>query len=404
MRIAWAATVLSTVLPKLHDMTRYFSDAGFLPPEGMGSGGFSLFNVFHSPFGVHVLACVLTISAVFTLLGILPRLSTIVTFVLLTSLHERSFLMFAGGDTVLRLLGFLIAISPGIGACSLARLWKQWKHWHAHGRLMSVVTMPAWPRSLLLWQLIVIYVTSAWAKLLTPIWVSGTAIAITLHHPELSGIPRTIADMIAPLSPFIGAFLIAWEICWLGFLIPAAIRLRGRTRCRRIFLGIGVLFHLAIFLFTDVGVFAPAMLCAYLGILKDEDIADMRAWWNAKMQHGVTVLFDGQCGLCDRAVFIITAADALRRVTFVDYHDHTAATRIAPNATKADLARSMHVRFPDGTVLDGFDAYRRLCWHIPWFWALLPFLYLPGITPIGRMIYRFVAAHRPPACPVRPRR
>jgi predicted DCC family thiol-disulfide oxidoreductase YuxK len=54
----------------------------------------------------------------------------------------------------------------------------------------------------------------------------------------------------------------------------------------------------------------------------------------------------------------------------------------------------MHILTPDGRSERGFDAYRVLARALPVTWALVPFVYLPGVRWIGQAVYKSVAHRR----------
>jgi hypothetical protein len=139
--------------------------------------------------------------------------------------------------------------------------------------------MPIWPVRLLTWQLVVIYVTSVWWKLMGRSWRAGTAMAIALHHPNFARFPH-VANALLPLTR-VGTFAaLAFESSWLLLLVPrSAIPERWRLiPLRRVLIVSGVLFHLSIFLLMDVGVFSIAMISSYCGLLTADDFAWARAF------------------------------------------------------------------------------------------------------------------------------
>jgi predicted DCC family thiol-disulfide oxidoreductase YuxK len=107
------------------------------------------------------------------------------------------------------------------------------------------------------------------------------------------------------------------------------------------------------------------------------------------------VLYDGGCGLCSRAVAMLSRLDLLHRLRFAD----VAAEWDRLSASYADLDRDacltdMHVVTRCGGILRGFDAYRSIAWVVPVGWLMLPWLYLPGVPSLGRRVYRVIASHR----------
>ena len=103
------------------------------------------------------------------------------------------------------------------------------------------------------------------------------------------------------------------------------------------------------------------------------------------------VLYDGDCGLCQRTVRILRAVDVFNGFEWVDFRK----TRVDVDASR--LEDEMAAVF-GGRTYFGFSAYRAMSWRLPIFWPLLPLLYLPGVRPIGDAVYRRVAQRRHGIC------
>lgn len=58
-----------------------------------------------------------------------------------------------------------------------------------------------------------------------------------------------------------------------------------------------------------------------------------------------------------------------------------------------DVDREMYLVRP-GRALGGYDAYRRLALLLPALWPVAPLLWLPGISHLGRWMYRWLADRR----------
>jgi len=105
-----------------------------------------------------------------------------------------------------------------------------------------------------------------------------------------------------------------------------------------------------------------------------------------------TLYYDGQCGLCRGSVRFFRAIDWLKRL---DYQD---MARTAPDELPVEWEEAMRgipMRTRSGDVLVGYDAVRRAMLQTPL--GILPGLvmYLPGISHVGRRVYRWIAANRP---------
>lgn len=104
-----------------------------------------------------------------------------------------------------------------------------------------------------------------------------------------------------------------------------------------------------------------------------------------------TCYFDGECGLCRRSVQWLRRLDWLGRLEFRDMNRVPAADL---PVRFEDAMRGMPMRTWDGRVLVGYPAVRRALMQTPLGVLFAWTMYLPGISHIGRGVYRFVADHR----------
>ncbi len=393
MRAAFGTVAGLYYLMQWTDVTQYYSNAGVLPTDLMpslqrGTYVFTILQYVTEPSPVFWLYVLLLIALLCTALGIRPRIATVASTLLLFSFHERNQMILLGGDVLLRNIGFLLILCPNIDAFSLKRAHAQWSHWIKTQTLLPTPTMPIWPYRLLLWQMIVLYLTSLWYKLIGIPWTHGTAIQIVLHHGYFSRLDPAMANRLMALAVPADYLSMIWEALWFVLLIPH----RPPWVKRWILFG-GILFHGSIFLLMDAGSFSLVIFTAYLGLLLFP-LTDHRT---------IVVLYDGHCGLCRRSVFVLQLFDWLHRLRLVDLHDTNARKKIAPRLTSQQLNAAMHVGIPVNTsrssptayrFMKGFDAFRALSGHLPALRIIAPLLYVPGIAPIGRRVYAFIARKR----------
>ncbi len=414
MRIAWGSIGALYYLFQWKDISYYYSQVGVFPPHleetfVRATWRFTLLDYVTLPLAVHCLYLILLILLLCTAAGIRTRISTILSVLLLFSFHERNSTILGGGDTLLRTIGFILMISPGIHALSLDRSVEGWNLWKkTKGRLLAV-TMPIWPWRMLLWQMIVLYVTSFWTKILGTMWENGTAVQVTFHHPLFARFPAWFVDSVYPATPHFDRVALAWQGAWVLLLIPAWFtsflpRILPRIPLRRILMGIGIPFHLGIFIMMDAGSFSPAMFVAYLGLLREEDIEWLKkaaspqplASRGRRPEAGgnVIVLFDGHCGLCLRSTYTLESCDWLNALTLVDFRNVQNRNTFAPEITEESLDKAMHIKLPDDSYKTGFDAFRYMAGKLPPLWPLYPLLWIPGFPTIGRMVYAYIAEGR----------
>lgn len=407
MRIAWASVAGLYYLFQWKDISYYYSEVGIFPPHlehmfARDTWRFTLLDYVTQPLAVHCLYLILIILLFCTAAGIRTRISTILSALLMFSFHERNSTILGGGDTLLRSIGFILMIAPGMHALSVERAVAGWNLWKKTRERLSPVTMPIWPWRMLLWQMIVLYATSFWTKMLGSMWEAGTAVQVTLHHPMFARFPAWFMDTVYPAPTYFDRFVLAWQGAWILLLIPAFLTrfipsFIPRFPLRRILMAIGIPFHLGIFLMMDAGSFSPAMFVAYIGLLREDDIA-----WLKRIVHSpfsifnspVIVLFDGHCGLCLRSTYTLESFDWLNILTLVDFRNVQNRKTFAPDITETTLDKAMHIKLPNGSYKTGFDAFRYMAGKLPPLWPFYPLLWIPGIPTVGRMVYAYIADGR----------
>jgi predicted DCC family thiol-disulfide oxidoreductase YuxK len=404
MRVMWSTVALAFFLMQSQDIIEFYSDAGVLPtdlaPLIMRSlYRFSLFDIVTSPEGVLALYGLLLLSLFCAMIGLLPRIATILSFVLMASFHERNTLILGGGDTVLRTIGFILCIAPTLSAFSVMRLRQQWKHWKKTRQMLPDLVMSIWAYRLLLWQLIIIYGMSVWLKLMGTMWEQGTATTAALQHEIFARWPREIMELVIFTAPFATFFALAFESVWVLLLFPRsftrwALNWEFQPCLKRYLIFIGLIFHGGILITMDVGVFSLAMFTMYAGLLLGEDFEAIRTALNRRFKAPIRIFYDSHCGLCLRSMFALQVLDHLKRLAYVDFRNEAERRTYAPDLRLEDLDAALHIRFADGRTLNGFDAFRALSWHLPTLWILAPLLYLPGVPPVGRKVYASVAERR----------
>src|SRR4030095_6204650 len=130
----------------------------------------------------------------------------------------------------------------------------------------------------------------------------------------------------------------------------------------------------------------------------------------ASKRGRLQVLYDGLCPLCCRTVRLLACFDLFTRLEFLDFrhldlNDYN--RRLGLNLAPRDLEEEMYVIFR-GKADRGFYGYRRIASALPALWPLVPWLFLPGISSLGALVYGYVARNRlkflwcDSHCPVRP--
>jgi len=113
-----------------------------------------------------------------------------------------------------------------------------------------------------------------------------------------------------------------------------------------------------------------------------------------------TLFYDGECGFCRDAVAVLSRWDREGRIDLIPFQD---AARVAHFGLPLPaLAAAMHLVLPDGRVVAGADAVPELARLLPGKRWLAWLFAVPGVPPIARRLYAWIAARRRCLVPRRP--
>jgi len=112
------------------------------------------------------------------------------------------------------------------------------------------------------------------------------------------------------------------------------------------------------------------------------------------------LFYDGECGFCRDAVAVLSRWDREGRIELIPFQD---AGRVAKFGLPLPaLAAAMHLVLPDGRVVAGADAVPELGRLLPGKRWLTWLFAVPGVRPIARRAYAWIAARRRCLVPGRP--
>jgi len=107
-----------------------------------------------------------------------------------------------------------------------------------------------------------------------------------------------------------------------------------------------------------------------------------------------TLIYDGECGFCQRSVALLRRWDRERRIALVPFQDE--ARVAAFHVPLPALAAAMHLVLPppDGRVFAGADAVPQLLRLLPGKRWLAWLFHVPGVQPVARRLYAWIARRR----------
>jgi hypothetical protein len=193
------------------------------------------------------------LAAVLMTLGVLTRLTTTATFVVVAGNLLVSQVHFRHNRTFLAILLGGLALVPAGRVLSVDAWWRR-----IRGRAELVTIAPTWPLLLLRTQVSLVYLASGISKLVDPDWLSGLVLwdRVVRYQHVLDPLPTWGVDLLTSR--------------WLYWLVaPAAILIElslgiglwlARTRLAAVWLAI--VFHLSIEVSAKVEVFSYAAVAA----------------------------------------------------------------------------------------------------------------------------------------------
>jgi hypothetical protein len=259
LRVGWGATAAIWAISLLPDIDPFFVESELMYERILSAGAWNVLP--HLPDGSGLVTCLVLLAAgLATMVGWHTRASTAVAVLAMVILQRANVAIFNSGDLLLREVGIAVALAP----CGL--LWSlDARRDRKKGRLRNHWRAPFAQRFLQL-ALALGYFLSAWSKSRGNAWHDGTALALSMRIEDVQRFvaPEWLFDQQVLLNLFTWATL-AFEATF--FVLVWNRRLRPYV------IAAGVLFHLGIDVFLDIGFFSLAIYLAYVAFLPDE-VAD----------------------------------------------------------------------------------------------------------------------------------
>ena len=108
---------------------------------------------------------------------------------------------------------------------------------------------------------------------------------------------------------------------------------------------------------------------------------------------GLTILYDGKCGLCRASVARLRKIDRGGGIELLDLHDPSVAAHF-PQMNREEALRLMQAVDPAGKVYAGVDAWARAGLALPRWKFIAWLLLVPGVHFVADMVYAWVARNR----------
>ena len=193
------------------------------------------------------------VAAVLMMLGVLTRLSTTVTFVVVAGNLLLSQVHFRHNRTFLAILLGGLALVPAGRVLSVDAWWRR-----ARGAAPLPPAGPTWPLFLLRTQVSLVYLASGISKLVDPDWLSGLVLwdRVVRYQHVLDPLPEGVVDLLTTRSLY-------WLVAPAAILVELSLGVGlWFTRTRLAALWLAIVFHLSIEVSAKVEVFSYGAIAA----------------------------------------------------------------------------------------------------------------------------------------------
>jgi hypothetical protein len=254
-RAAVGALLVADLLLRSRDLVAFYTDRGVLPRAALFDLSYPQRVTVHAASGEAwfqiLLFVVAAAAAVALALGYRTRVATVVSWLLLLSLHNRNPVVLNGGDILLRMALFWAMFLP------LGERWSvdaRRASEPPRDRVTSVAT------AALLGQVVVVYTANAALKLGGDLWISGEAIRYVFSLDQFTVL---LGDVVKRYP----GVLTALDRLWLAMLVGSAllVLLTGVPRLLLALLFVGG--HLGMLLTMRLGLFPLVAVAALLPFL-----------------------------------------------------------------------------------------------------------------------------------------
>ena len=106
-----------------------------------------------------------------------------------------------------------------------------------------------------------------------------------------------------------------------------------------------------------------------------------------------TVIFDGDCGFCQRSVRLGRSLDWLCKIDWRARLEPGLRNKFPQVSSEETQNRMVSIR-PDGKTYGGFFAVRDIAIRLPLTFLPAILLYIPGVSLLGVPAYRWIAKNR----------
>ena len=156
-------------------------------------------------------------------------------------------------------------------------------------------------------------------------------------------------------------------------------------RLRRVAALGGVIFNLGTLIFLRI--FFYDLVIYYVALF------DVSGWLKKSgrriFKTPLTVVYDGSCSFCRRAIAAIRTMDVFDCIVYEDGAENPALHSTLAGGDRSELLEDIYARAGEKSYR-GVEVYRAMAARIPILWPFVPFLFLPPVYAMGNEVYRRV--------------
>ena len=390
-RILFGLLLLVDLAARLTDLRVFYSDAGVLPRVDLlgrvatGSTPWLVsLHMVSGLWGVQLLLFAVSAFCAFCLLiGYRTRLFTLLSWVLLVSLHNRNLTILNAGDLLFRVLLFWSLFLPLGARCSVDAAMKAPVRAGPGNRNDRTWSVPAFcfmaQVTILYWATALLKNHPVWTGDLTAVWyalqLDYMALPLGVLLREL---PSGLLEALTRTTLLV-EFLVP-VLIWIPFLV-------GPLRLAACIVMIGM--HLAFTATLQIGLFSWVCSAMWLALLPPWVWDRLFVCFRRDPERlGMTIHYDADCGFCRRMVLLLRAFFLLPE------------TRIAEAQDDAEIERDMRAH-NSWVVTDcrgrrrfKFEAFGYVLSRSPWAWPAGKIMGLVAFRRMGTWLYEQTANRR----------
>ncbi|WP_323173893.1 HTTM domain-containing protein [Natrialba sp. PRR66] len=256
-RISIAALLIADLVGRTRLLGMFYTDAGVLPREALFSDyssltAYSVHTLSGEAWAQWLLFLVAGLVALALLVGYRTRIATIVSWLLLVSLHVRNPMVLNAGDVLLRMLLFWSIFLPLGSRWSIDARRRN----PAQSSGDAAPTIATIGTIAVLLQVLLMYLTNAVHKTRSDMWMSGEAV---VHIFQADHLTVLLGNVLPEYTALLEVFTSAWMV--LIVLSPLLLLLTGVPRALLVTGFAGM--HLGMLVTLRIGLF-PLIVVAGL--------------------------------------------------------------------------------------------------------------------------------------------